>query len=38
VDLYLASPHPEVIDEELAAAPHQKADFEQRLARRLKQR
>jgi len=38
VDLYLASPHPAVIDEELAAAPQQKADFEQRLARRPKQR
>ena len=38
VDLYLASPHPAVIDEELAAAPNQQAYFEQRLARRLKQR
>lgn len=38
VDLYLASPHPAVIDEELAAAPQQQAYFEQRLARRLKQR
>ena len=38
VDLYLASPPPAVIDEELAAAPQQQAYFEQRLARRLKQR
>ncbi len=38
VDLYLTSPRPEVIGEELAANPKQKADFEQRLARRVKQR
>ena len=36
VDLYLASPHPAVIVEELADAPQQKADFERRLARRPK--
>jgi hypothetical protein len=38
VDLYLRSPRPDVIDEELAADPAQKAYFEKRLARRLQQR
>jgi len=36
VELYLRSPHPDIIDEELSADPKQKAYFEKRLARRLK--